>query len=170
MKKLIFISVFLNSIFVFSQTEKDAILKELRNDTSFSGIIITRPDATKIRVYQLCERWADKVSYLKLNLTESEIAELKSEENASMNIIGLITELEKNNTKEFAINIFNDLIKMNEKNMRYGCSDAISIMPISRYFLLIITKDNPFFKPNFKLTKKEIQEFENKILFAGNNY
>jgi hypothetical protein len=144
---------------------------ELRNKTVESGITFRKKsDSTKIVVYRLCEPWADKVSYLKSNLTDTEIKELKADKNASMNIIGLITELEKNNTKEYAIKIIDDLIKIDGKYMSYGCSDAISTMPISKYFLYLLTDGNFFFKPDFKLKKKEIIEIENKILIAENKY
>jgi hypothetical protein len=171
LRKLIFITIIFKSFFVLSQTEKDSILTELRNKTVESGITIRKKsDSTQFIVYRLCERWADKVSYLKSNLTDTEIKELKAEKNASMNVVGLITELEKNNTKEYAIEIIDDLIKIDGKYMSYGCSDAISTMPISNYFMYLLTNSNFFFKPDFKLKKKEIRHIENEILMAENKF
>ena len=144
---------------------------ELRNKTVENGITIRKKsDSTQIIVYRLCERWADKVSYLKSNLTDTEIKELKTDKNTSMNIIGMITDLEKNNKKDYAIEIIDDLIKKDGKYMSYGCSDAISTMPITQYFLYLLTDSNFFFKPDFKLRKKEIRQIENKILIAENKF
>jgi hypothetical protein len=101
LKKLILIILFLNLNFVFSQTKKDSILSELLNETENSAISFRKKsDSTKIIVYRLCEHWYEKVYYLKSNLTEDDISELKTEKNASLNIIGLIRELEKENTKK----------------------------------------------------------------------
>tara|TARA_R110002124_G_scaffold218038_1_gene383890 strand:+ start:300 stop:572 length:273 start_codon:yes stop_codon:yes gene_type:complete len=87
-----------------------------------------------------------------------------------LNVIGIIGELEKNNTKEYALELMNDLIKSENKFIAYGCSDAISTKPINNFFLYLITEENLFFKPDFKLNKKEVQQLENEILIAENKY
>ncbi|WP_445749951.1 hypothetical protein [Polaribacter sp.] len=147
-------------------------MTELRNETATnSGITLRKKsDSTKINVYRLCERWAEKVAYLKSNLTNTEIAELKTDKNASLNIIGLVSELEKNNTKEKAIRILKDLMKSDIKFISFGCSDAISTMPISQYYLSLITDNNLFFKPKFKLKNKEIRQLKKEIINAENKF
>lgn len=170
MIKFVFLMLVFNSVFVFSQTKKDSILVELRNKTAKSGITFKRnTDSIEKVVYILCEKWADEVSFLKSTLTDSEIEELKAENNASMNMIGLITELEKNNTKEYAIGMVNDLIEIDGKYIDYRCSDAILIKPISSVLLYLLTSNNFFFKADFNLKKEEIIQLENKILTTERN-
>ena len=170
MRKLIFITLIFNSIFVFSQTKKDSLLTELKTKTVESGISFRKKsDSKKIIVYRFCDHWTE-ITYLKSNLSDNELIELKSDENASLNMIGVIGELEKNNTKEYALELMNDLIKSENKFIAYGCSDAMSTKPIEQFFLYLMTEENFFFKPDFKLNKNDINRIENEILVANKDY
>ena len=161
----------MTSFCAFAQTKKDTIITELKLITADSGHSMRKKsDSTKIIIYQLCGRWSEKVNYLTNNLTQLEIAELENDKNASINIIGLISKLENNNTKEFAIEQINALLKKDIKFMNSSCSDAITTNSISRYLLYLMTYENPFFKPKFKLRKREIKKLENKILIAETKF
>ena len=139
--------------------------------TAYSGHTMRKKsDSTKIIVYRLCERWAEKVNFLTNNLTEIEIIELETDKNASINIIGLVSRLEKNNTKGFAIEQINILLNRDIKFMNIGCSDAISTNSVSRYLLYLMTYDNQFFKPSFKLRKREIKKLKEKILISETKF
>lgn len=76
----------MNFIRVDSQEPRISIRK--KNDT------IRKP------IYQFCESWSENISFLKSNLTSEEIIELKSDKNTSIKLIGLISNLEKENTKK----------------------------------------------------------------------
>jgi len=132
--------------------------------------IIKKSNSNEVVVYRLCESWSDKIDYLKSELTDLEIKKLKTEQNGSMNIIGLITELEKNNNKEYAIEIIDNLLKTKLKHIISGCYDNVFSRSISGYFLYLLSKDNLLFKPDFKLKRKEIKQIKSRILIAENEF
>ena len=173
MKNLITYSIILISLCAFSQSKTDSIISELTELTANSGHTI-RKESDSIKnefiVYRLCERWAEKVEYLKSNLTEEEITELEKKKNASMHIIALIAKLEKENTKDFAMTQMDKLLSSEMKLINIGCSDAISTNSISRYLFYLLTYENPFFKPDFKLKKREMKKLEEKILIAETKF
>jgi Leucine-rich repeat (LRR) protein len=66
--------------------------------------------------------------------------------------------------------MINNLKKSEMKIMSYNCSDAILTISNSRYFLNLLTNKNFFFKPEFKLKKKEIRKIENEILIMEGEF
>ena len=146
-------------------------MEELKKETINPSIRLSKKsDSTKIIVYRLCERWSDQIEYLKNDSSESEIINLLIDENAALNIIGLIIRLDRKNKKEYAKELLNELISWDVNYMSIGCSDSINTMPIASYFLYILTSKNLFFKPDFRMKKKEIKAFENKIIVAEKEY
>ncbi|MEY8868077.1 hypothetical protein AB9K24_01120 [Meridianimaribacter flavus] len=104
---------------------------------------------------------------MKSNLKSEEILKLKLDKNTTIKLIGLISELENDNTKKKAFEILNGLINSEIAHLSYSCSyDVISTMSISNYFFILITQENQIFTPSFKLNEKERREFKNKILIA----
>jgi len=173
LRNLITYIIILFSLCVFSQSKKDSIISDLKILTADSGYTIRKKnDSTKNKfiVYRLCESWAEKVNYLKLNLTEKDIADFELKKNASMHVIAIISKLEKNNSKDCAIAEIDKLLKGEMKLMNVGCSDAISTNSISRYLLYLMTYDNPFFQPDFKLRKREVKKLKEKILIIENKF
>jgi len=173
LRNLITYSIILISLCAYSQSKTNSIISELTELTANSGQTIRKKsDSIKNEfiVYRLCESWAEKVEYLKTNLTDEEISELEEYKNASMHVIAVIAKLEKENTKDFALTEIDKLISGEMKLMNIGCSDAISTNSISRYLLYLLTYENPFFKPDFKLKKREIKKLEEKILIAETKF
>lgn len=124
-----------------------------------------KSDSTKIIIYRFCEHWTE-VMNLKSNLSGEELLELTKNENATLNIIGLIYKLEKNNKKEYAIRLIQNLIDSEKKFIGYGCSDAITSRPIEQFFLYLITEKNLLFEPDFDLNESEVDRIERKILVS----
>ncbi|GAA0736160.1 hypothetical protein [Gaetbulibacter jejuensis] len=140
----------------------------IRVKSQESRIVIRKEnDTTRKLVYQFCESWSENISFLKSNLKSEEILKLKLDKNTTIKLIGLISELENDNTKKKAFEILNGLINSEIEHLSYSCSyDVISSMSISNYFFILITQENQIFTPSFKLNEKERREFKNKILIA----
>ena len=95
-------------------------------------------------------------------------AEIK--DNDIPDIIERYHKLEKENTKDFAMTQMDKLLSSEMKLINIGCSDAISTNSISRYLFYLLTYENPFFKPDFKLKKREMKKLEEKILIAETKF
>jgi hypothetical protein len=157
LKTLIIIVTFI-PLFVFSQTKKDSILNNLKTKSIETKIVLRKSDdSTKTIVYKFCEDWSEQVSFLKSNLTGKEISELKLSKNSALKLIGIICDLENENTKASAIKILNQLIDSKKEYLSYLCNyDVISTKSLSSYVLKLISEENNFFNPNFLLN-----DFEN---------
>lgn len=153
-----------------SQSKKDSIINFIKNDSKNVGISL-RKDSTKIIVYKLCERWYKEIEFLKENLSSEEINHWKNDENATLNIIALISQIQKNGNKIFVREIVeNEINKTAHKLMTSNCSDAISIMPQELFLLELIQNKNLFLFLDFKLSKKEFKKYRNQILSKYSNY
>jgi hypothetical protein len=149
-----------------SQSNKDSVILELSRLSTETTITLTKTKDSldkKFIAYRLCSTWIDKVNYLKSSLSIEELEMLKNDENATLNAISIITSLERNNTKVFARKTLENLLQNEIKFMSQGCSDAVSTITLSEYILYALTKQNPYFKPNFRFRKREVKKFENRI-------
>ena len=167
MRKLIFISLIFNSIFVFSQTKKDTIISKFKNqvkNTTLSQKNSKTGEVKKWKVYGFCSEWNTDIKYLQKNLTEKELTDLNNDENATLNLVAIIIKLNKNNQKEFALSELNELINKPTKYISNGCYDAMTVYPLSHYFLYLYQGESEVFKPNFKLSKKEKSKLEVRIM------
>ncbi|RYH72145.1 hypothetical protein EVU94_13840 [Flavobacteriaceae bacterium 144Ye] len=170
MRNLILIVFVLVSMLAHSQKDKESILEELKSETISGSIRFpNKTGSTKI-VYKICEEWSENIEFLKTHITDYEIEELEKNENATLNVIALVSKLERKNEKEYAIEILNTLIETEVKYISTGCYDAISTMSIAYYFLFLISDSYLIFKPKFELSKEEKQDFENRILIAEREY
>ena len=100
-------------------------------------------------------------------LNAEEIKELKEAENTTLKAVGILSELNKNNNKEFALKILDDLIKSSKnEHLCHGCYDALSFYSLVRFTFYLIGEKSPFFEPKFRLKKKELKNIELKILLS----
>lgn len=170
MKIYLFLSFLLFTCIIYGQNRKDSIINFIRNDSQKLGISL-RKDSLQIPVYKLCERWYKEIDFLKRNLSNAEIANLENDENASLNIIALISKIQKNEKKSFVKEILEEEINRNShKLFSKNCSDAISILPKELFLLELIQNKNFFLSINFKLSKKELQNYRNQILLKYSNF
>jgi len=167
LRKLILIALIFNSIFVFSQTKKDTIIFNFKNQISSSSLSRENSKTGEIKkwkVFKFCSEWINEIEYLASIVTNEEVIDFKKDENATLNIIGIIIDLKRNIYKEFALSELDKLIKKPTKYVSIGCYDAMSVYSISYYFLYLLQSKNEVFRPNFELRKKEITEWEIKIM------
>lgn len=172
MKKLIFISIIFNSIFAFSQTEKDNVISKFKNQFKSASLRQKNSETNqtkKWKVYRFCSEWKNDIEYLSRNLLKEEIFDLKNDENATLNLVGIIIELKKNNSKEYALSELNKLIDKPTKYINYGCYDTMTVYSLSNFFLYLYQDENEVFKPNFELSKSEILNLEAKIILDEEN-
>ena len=155
----------ISTLYSFSQENKDQIIFELKELTANSGFFyINKTDSTKTTVYQLCNHWSDKVNQLRKNLDSTDIENLINDQNAAINVLGYIFKLEKNNIKENAIDILNEMMSSKIKFMKSSCSDANSTYSHYRYLLMLMTNENPYFKADFEFKKKELEKLKNRMM------
>jgi len=157
MTKYLLIILILNSILTFSQTKVDSLIIDIYKK-SIDNRIVVRPSESKLLiVYKFCDDWNEEINYLKKELNESQILELENDKNGTFNLIGLLSNLERNNSKEFALVQLKKLEKKETKMISIGCGDAFSTLTLNDFYLKLLTEKNNFITTKFKLTPEELE-------------
>ena len=157
MTKFILTILLLSSLFTFSQSKVDSLIIEIYR-ISIDNRIVVRPTESKLLVvYKFCDEWNEKIDYLKKELSEDQIMELVNDDNGTFNIIGLLSTLEKNNSKETAWLQLKDLDEKEDKMISKGCGDALMTYTLRDFYLNLLTEKNSFITPEFKFTEDELR-------------
>jgi hypothetical protein len=155
--KYLFTILILNTILTFSQTKVDSLIIDIYKK-SFDNRIVIRPSESKLLItYKLCDDWRTEIDYLKKELTEKQIQELENDENGTFNLIGLLSNLERNNSKRFGLKQLEKLEEAETKMISIGCGDVFSTMTLYDYYLKLLTEKNNFIIPEFKFTAEELK-------------
>lgn len=121
-----------------------------------AGLTVTnKRTGKKYQGYRVCEHSYLQVDSLNLLLTDIEIDSLLNCENGSLKTIGFILFAKRHNTKKQVVGKLKELLNQEYIVMTGSCSDAIQMTSFGRFNYGLLTSPNFFFKPNFKLTKKD---------------
>lgn len=130
------------------------IIKTLVEDGR-AGIMTDKQERT-YQIYRICQRHYLQVDTLNQFLNSTEIDTLLSSDNGTLKTVGFILFCKRNNYKEAVVGKLKELLNEQYIPMLTSyCSDAISFSNLARFNYSLLTKANLFFKPSFKLTKKE---------------
>ena len=163
LKNIFILQIFLVSAVTFSQNKADSLLIDIYKK-SYDQRIVVRPAESKLVVpYKFCEDWVKSVDYLKLHLTEQQNEELINHENGTFNLIGLISNLTKHNSKNYALSQLEILKDKETKLITVGCGDAFTSLTLKEYYLKLLTEENQFVNTNFILSSEEIQQLIDKL-------
>ncbi|MHB1107666.1 MAG: hypothetical protein ACYCZ2_15020 [Lutibacter sp.] len=155
--------ILLNSIYALSQNKVDSLILDIYKKSIDDRIVVRSSESKLFISYKFCEDWEEEIDYLINELTENQNSELINDENGTLNLIGLLSELSKNNTKEFANSQIDNLIKKETKMISYGCSDAFTSLTLKEYYLKLLTEPNIFILTNFSFNQNEIKLIKEKI-------
>ena len=169
-RKLIYLLLFAFN-FVTSQTkvidpiisEQTSIIRKIA-ENSHAGISLKSKDSKKIyQGYRLCEDQYLDVQKLGNILQIENAKNLYKSSNGALKTVAFIILAKVNNEKNNIMQMIDFFLTSDYIVMTKNCSDAIQIISLPEFCYRLVTEPNLFFKPNFKLTKKEKKAFEVKL-------
>jgi hypothetical protein len=153
-----------NDILTDSISEKGKLIQKIVK-SSISGIKIRNTNKAKEYIaYKLFENQYVDVQKLETIISDNEIEQLQSSPNGTLKCVGFILFAKRNNKKELVMSELNKILKQEYTIMTQSCSDAISIESLPQYCYHLITDKNFFFKPSFKLKKRERKDYSLKMM------
>ena len=153
-----------NNILNDSISEKGKLVQQISKNSISAIKIRNIKESTEYVGYKLCEHQYLEILKLENQITESEIEQLIDSENGTLKCVGFILFAKNNNNKSSVLQKMNYLLKQKYYLMTNSCSDAISTTSLPKYCFDLINSRNFFFKPNFKLKKKEKKEWNIKMM------
>ena len=97
-------------------------------------------------------------------INNDEIEQLQSSPNGTLKCVGFILFAKRNNKKELVMSEINKILKQEYSIMTQSCSDAISTESLPKYCYDLIINKNFFFKPSFRLKKRERKDYSLKMM------
>lgn len=168
MKQIIILFFLLISSISFAQNDilndsissRGKIIQKLKREGLAPISFTNKSNGIKLQCYRVCEHFNDDISILNKELNEVEIETLFKSKNGTLKAIAFIIYAIRNNNQELVINKLNETIKQDFTLFTKDCSDAIGTSSIARFEYELLIKKNIFYKPNFKLRRKEKEKLE----------
>ena len=163
--KIYLVLFFLTFNCFYSQSRKDSLYTFFKTNSDVRTKKLYKADSTKYRVYRFDSNWVKEFNEYKNLVSKSDIDHLKKSDNASLHLIGILIDLNNNNSKENFFEEMNELAN-NDKfefvELFINGKDKGSLF-LEGGILKFIKLENDFYKPSFQLTRREYVDLNIKF-------
>lgn len=163
--KICLVLFFLSFNCFYSQSKKDSLYSFFEKNSDVRTKKLYKADSTKYRVYRFDFNWIKEFNEYKNLVSKSDIDNLKKSDNASLHLIGILLDLNHNNSKEYffeEINELGDNGKFEFVELFINGKDKGSLF-LEGGILNFIKLENDFYKPSFQLTRREYVDLNMKL-------
>lgn len=139
------------------QNKKDSLYSFFEKNSDITARKLYKADPSKYRSYRFDSSWIQAFNKYKELVSEDDIKNLKNSDNSSLHLIGILIDLNNNNSKEKFFEEINELLNNNKFEFIESVDNEknIGVHIIEGEVLNFIRKENDFYKPSFQLTRRE---------------